>query len=389
MFADRIDKIAPFRVVAVMERAKALQAEGRHILHMEVGEPDFPTIQPIIDAGIASLQQHQTGYTQALGIPALRQAIADYYASDYGLQIPPERIIVTPGASGALLLMSALLVNAGQTLLMADPSYPCNQQFLRVVEGAAKFVAVGPEQRYQLTGELIKTHWQDNIVGALVASPANPTGEVLSLDQLKDISSAVKSCGGVLVADEIYQGLSYGERCHSVLEADPDAYVINSFSKYFGMTGWRIGWMVVPQAAISGVEKLAQNLFISSPVTAQYAALAAFEPASRVLLNQRRDEFSARRNILLKGLKSLGFGIAHEPQGAYYIYANISPFIESGRWKDSEHFCFDILERYGVALTPGTDFSPSAGERHVRFAYTLGEEGLQDALARLKQAISE
>jgi len=272
---------------------------------------------------------------------------------------------------------------------MADPSYPCNQQFLRVVEGAAKFVAVGPEQRYQLTGELIKTHWQDNTVGALVASPANPTGEVLSLDQLKDISSAVKSCGGVLVADEIYQGLSYGERCHSVLEADPDAYVINSFSKYFGMTGWRIGWMVVPQAAISGVEKLAQNLFISSPVTAQYAALAAFEPASRVLLNQRRDEFSARRNILLKGLKSLGFGIAHEPQGAYYIYANISPFIESGRWKDSEHFCFDILERYGVALTPGTDFSPSAGERHVRFAYTLGEEGLQDALARLKQAISE
>lgn len=389
MFAYRVDKIAPFRVMAVMERAKALQAEGRHILHMEVGEPDFPTIQPIIEAGIASLQQHKTGYTQALGIPELRQAIAHYYASDYGLTIDPRRIIVTPGASGALLLVSALLVNAGQTLLMADPSYPCNQQFLRVVEGAASFVPVGPDQGYQLSGALIEERWLPNTVGVLVASPANPTGEVLSLHQLQDISAAVRRCGGVLIADEIYQGLVYGDRCHSALEVDPDAYVINSFSKYFGMTGWRIGWLVAPESAIEGLEKLAQNLFISSPVTAQYAALAAFEPNSRALLDARRDEFARRRNVLLAGLKALGFGVANEPQGAYYIYADIQPFIANGRWRDSEHFCFDVLERFGVALTPGTDFSPTAGHHHVRFAYTLPEADLRDALQRLGSAIAE
>jgi aspartate/methionine/tyrosine aminotransferase len=389
MLADRVGKIAPFRVMAVMERAKELQAQGRHILHMEVGEPDFPTIQPIIDAGIASLQKSQTGYTQALGIPPLRQAIADYYASDYGLKIDPKRIIVTPGASGALLLMSALLVNAGDTLLMADPSYPCNQQFLRVVEGAASFVTVGPEQGYQLSGALIEKHWLPNTVGVLVASPANPTGEVLSIGQLQDIARAVKKQGGVLIADEIYQGLVYGERCHSALEVDPDAFVINSFSKYFGMTGWRIGWMVAPESALEGLEKLAQNLFISSPVTAQYAALAAFAPASRALLDARRDEFAIRRDVLLAGLKALGFGIANEPQGAYYIYADIQPFIASGRWRDSEHFCFDILERFGVALTPGTDFSPAAGHHYVRFAYTLPEVDLRDALQRLNRAITE
>lgn len=389
MFADRVGKIAPFRVMAVMERAKALQAEGHHILHMEVGEPDFPTIQPIIDAGIASLQNAQTGYTQALGIPPLRQAIADYYASDYGLVIDPKRIIITPGASGALLLMAALLVNAGDMLLMADPSYPCNQQFLRVVEGAASFVTVGPEQRYQLSGALIEKHWSPNTVGVLVASPANPTGEVLSLEQLRDISTAVKKQGGVLIADEIYQGLVYGERCHSALEVDPEAFVINSFSKYFGMTGWRIGWMVAPESALEGLEKLAQNLFISSPVTAQYAALAAFGPASRALLDARRDEFAVRRDVLLAGLKALGFGISNEPQGAYYIYADIQPFIARGRWCDSEHFCFDILERFGVALTPGTDFSPATGHHYVRFAYTLPEADLRDALQRLNRAISE
>ena len=388
MFADRVSKIAPFKVMAVMERAKALQAEGRHILHMEVGEPDFATIQPIIDAGVASLQSHQTGYTQALGIPALRQAIADYYASDYGLDISPSRIVVTPGASGALLLASALLVNPGQKLLMADPSYPCNQQFLRIVAGAATFVEVGPQQRYQLTGDLIKQHWTDATAGVLVASPANPTGEVLSLPQLQDIAAAVQANGGVLIADEIYQGLSYGERCHSALEVDPNAFVINSFSKYFGMTGWRLGWMVAPEHAMPNIEKLAQNLFISSPVTSQYAALAAFEPDNRALLDARRDEFARRRDILWQGLQDLGFGLSHLPQGAYYIYADIQPFLASGQWPDSEAFCIDILERFGVALTPGTDFSEANGHHHVRFAYTLPEEGLRDALARLQRALA-
>lgn len=389
MLADRVDKIATFRVMAVMDRAKALQAEGRHILHMEVGEPDFTTIQPIIDAGIASLQRQQTGYTQALGIPELRQAIANYYKSDYGLEISPARIVVTPGASGALLLMSALLVNQGQTLMMVDPSYPCNQQFLRIVEGAAQFVPVGSEQRYQLNGELIGKHWQANTVGVLVASPANPTGEVLSKLQLQDIAAAVKARNGVLIADEIYQGLVYGERCHSALEVDAEAFVINSFSKYFGMTGWRIGWMVAPDWALPGLEKLAQNLFISSPVTAQHAALAAFAPESRALLDQRRDAFAARRNVLLAGLKELDFDIAHEPMGAYYIYADIQRFIDRGRWRNSEDFCFDILERFGVALTPGTDFSPTEGGHFVRFAYTLPEAGLRDALQRLASAIAE
>lgn len=389
MFANRVDSISPFRVMAVMERAKALQSEGRHILHMEVGEPDFATIQPIIDAGIASLAAKHTGYTQALGLPELRQAIADYYASDYGLNISPQRIVITPGASGALMLISALLVNRDQSLMMADPSYPCNQQFLRVVEGRAQFVQVGPEHRYQLNGQLIRQHWAASTKGVLVASPANPTGEVLSLAQLHDIAAAVADKDGVLIADEIYQGLAYGERCHSALEVAPDAFVINSFSKYFGMTGWRLGWLVAPESAIEGIEKLAQNLFISSSVTAQYAALAAFAPESRAMLDARRDEFAHRRDILYHGLQRLGFGVSHIPQGAYYIYADIQAFIEAGRWTDSEDFCFDVLERYGVALTPGTDFSHAAGRHHVRFAYTLPEEGLKDALARLEQALTE
>ncbi len=387
MFAKRVDKVAPFRVMAVLERAKQLQSEGRDILHMEVGEPDFPTIQPIIDAGIDSLARQQTGYTQALGLPELRRAIAAYYQERYGVTLSENRVVVTSGASAALMLMSALLVDPGKGLLMADPGYPCNSQFLRIVEGQAHKVAVGADRGFQINGELINQHWRDNTIGVLAASPANPTGEILSLAALQDISAAVKAKNGVLVVDEIYQGLSYGEDCHSILEVDDDAYVINSFSKYFGMTGWRIGWMVVPEKAVAGLERLVQNLYIYTSVTAQYGALAALDPNNRPMLEARRKEFGVRREVLLNGLKALGFRVEYTPKGAYYIYANIEHFLQRGGWADSEAFCFDVLEKYGVALTPGTDFDEHSGAHHVRFAYTQPVEKLKDALARLKVAV--
>jgi len=387
MFAQRIDRVAPFRVMAVMERAKQLQAEGRDIIHMEVGEPDFASIQPVIDAGIASLQDQRTGYTQALGLPELRQAIADYYQTRYNVTIAPGRVVVTPGASGALMLMSALLVDPGKGLLMADPGYPCNSQFLRVVEGQAHKIAVDADVGFQINGQLIEQHWRENTVGVLAASPANPTGEILSLVDLRDISQAVKARQGVLIVDEIYHGLSYGEDCHTVLEVDDDAFVINSFSKYFGMTGWRIGWMIVPENAVPGLERLVQNLFISTSITAQYGALAALAPINRPLLEARREEFGRRREVLLSGLRDMGFVVDYDPRGAYYIYVNIQHILAKGGWADSEAFCFDVLEKSGVALTPGTDFDEHSGAGHVRFAYTQPIPRLEEALSRLQRVI--
>ena len=381
-FALRLEDIEPFRVVEVLARAKELEAQGRSIIHMEAGEPDFATAAPIIEAGQASLGRGETYYTQAAGIPELRQALSGFYRSEYGLDISPSRIMITPGASGALLLMAAALMNPGDGMLMTDPGYPCNRHFLRLVEGEGQLVPVGPEQRFQLHAETAEKHWRDNTIGAMVASPANPTGEILTRDELKDLFELTQRKNGHLVVDEIYHGLSYTEQAPSILEITDQAYVINSFSKYFGMTGWRLGWLVAPEHAVPHLEKLAQNLFISMSTMAQYAALAAFKPETRLILNNRRDEFARRRDYLLPELRRLGFDIPHSPAGALYIYAGIQAFSN-----DSQQFCLDLLEQHGIAITPGLDFGSHLASQHVRFAYTTGMSQLQDGIARLDKLL--
>ena len=379
-YADRLKEIEPFRVVEVLTRAKQLAAQGRDIVRLEAGEPDFSTAAPIIAAAQASLGRGETHYSQAAGIPELRQAISRYYKSDYGLDVAPERIMITPGASGALLLISGLLLNPGQGILMTDPGYPCNRNFFRLVEGEGQLVPVGPEDRYQLNAAKAEAAWRDNTVGAIVASPANPTGEILTRDELRDLYALCESRNGSLIVDEIYHGLDYDEKAASILSITDNAFVINSFSKYFGMTGWRLGWLVAPPDAIPHLERMAQNLFISMSTMGQYGALAAFEPDTRIILNQRRDEFQRRRDYLLPELRKLGFDIPNTPAGALYLYAGIQAF-----GGNSTTFCADMLEQHGISVTPGADFGRFRADEHVRFAYTTSMDRLEEAVARLRK----
>jgi len=381
-YSARSRAIEPFHVMALLARANELQAAGHDVLHLEIGEPDFTTAAPIVQAGQAALAAGHTRYTAARGLPALRQAISGFYRSHYGLDIDPDRILVTPGGSGALLLASSLLVDPGRHWLLADPGYPCNRHFLRLVEGGAQLVPVGPETAYQLTPSLVQQHWNADSVGALVASPANPTGTVLSADELAALSASLHARGGHLVVDEIYHGLTYGIDAPSVLEVDDEAFVLNSFSKYFGMTGWRLGWLVAPPAAVADLEKLAQNLYISAPSMAQHAALACFEPRTLAIFEERRAEFARRRDFLLPALRELGFGIAVEPQGAFYLYADISAF-----GGDAFAFCQHFLETEHVAFTPGLDFGRHQAGHHVRFAYTQSLPRLQQAVERIARGL--
>ncbi|HAU79812.1 MAG TPA: pyridoxal phosphate-dependent aminotransferase, partial [Stenotrophomonas sp.] len=355
---------------------------GHDVIHLEIGEPDFTTAAPIVRAGQAALAAGHTRYTAARGLPALREAIAGFYQDRYQVQIDPERILVTPGGSGALLLASSLLVDPGKHWLLADPGNPCNRHFLRLVEGAAQLVPVGPETAYQLTPDLVAQQWNADSVGALVASPANPTGTVLSAAQLAALSQSLKARGGHLVVDEIYHGLTYGMDAASVLQVDDEAFVLNSFSKYYGMTGWRLGWLVAPPQAVRELEKLAQNLYISASSIAQHAALACFEPESIAIFEQRRAAFRERRDYLLPALRALGFRIEVEPEGAFYLYADVSAFTD-----DAQAFCAHFLETEHVAFTPGLDFGHHRANEHVRLAYTQDVPRLEDAVRRIARGL--
>ena len=381
-FTARSRAIEPFHVMALLARAHELEAAGHDVIHLEIGEPDFTTAEPIIAAGQAALAAGHTRYTSARGLPQLREALAGFYADRYGVTLDPERILITPGGSGALLLASSLLVDPGKHWLLADPGYPCNRHFLRLVEGAAQLVPVDARTRYQLTAELVDRHWNADSVGALVASPANPTGTLLRRDELSALSTAVEARGGHLVVDEIYHGLTYGLDAPSVLEVNDDAFVLNSFSKYFGMTGWRLGWLVAPAVAVPELEKLAQNLYISASTVAQHAALACFELATLEILEARRAECARRRDYLLPALRALGFGIDVEPEGAFYLYADISAF--GGNAYD---FCRHLIETEHVAVTPGIDFGRHLADRHVRFAYTQSLPRLEEAVARIGRGL--
>jgi aspartate/methionine/tyrosine aminotransferase len=378
--ASRLTDIEPFHVVSLVTRALELQAQGRNIVNMVIGEPDFPTPPAIVEAGIEALRHSQIRYTPSLGSTGLRGKLRGWYQSRYGIDVPESRIAVTSGSSGALLLTMGVLLSPGDEVLMADPSYPCNRHFVRAMEGRAATVPVDADTGYQLTADLIAKHWTPRTVAVMVATPSNPTGTLIPLDELKKIHAVVQSKGGVLIVDEIYHGLTYGFDAHSTLEFADDVFVINSFSKYFCMTGWRLGWMVVPQGYVPHIEKLAQNLYISNSDVAQQAAIAAFDPETLDILEGNRVKFQQQRDYLLPALRQLGFDIPVEPQGAFYIYANCSRFTN-----DSFGFCRDLLEKEGVAVAPGIDFGEHHAARHVRFSYPKPVPVLEEGVRRLRE----
>ncbi len=372
-------QIRPFRVMELLAQARALEAQGRSIVHMEIGEPDFDTPAPVIEAGRRALAEGRTHYTPACGLPELRRAISEHYRNEHGVVVDPERIIVTPGASGALQLVLAALVDPGAEVLLPDPGYPCNRNFVHLVDGVPVAIPVDAAQHYQPDAARLAAHWSDRTTAVMLASPANPTGTVLTRAQLEDVQQLVRERGARLIVDEIYHGLVYGEPATTALSVSDDLFVVNSFSKYFGMTGWRLGWVVAPEAYVPELDKLAQNIFLAAPTPAQYAALAAFEPETRAILDQRREDFRERRDFLLPALRDLGFEVSAEPDGAFYIYAGCSRFSQ-----DSEAFCADLLERAGVAITPGTDFGHHHARTHVRFAYTTSMAQLEEGVRRLQ-----
>jgi aspartate/methionine/tyrosine aminotransferase len=383
--AARLQRISPFRVVELLERAKALEAEGRHVIHLEVGEPDFPTAAPIVAAAHAALDAGATKYTQALGIPELRERIADYYRTRLGVRVAPERVVVTSGASAGLLLLCALLLDPGDELLLTDPGYPCNEVFAWLVNGEPVRIPLSPATGFSLDPADAAVRWGARTRAMLVASPANPTGAMLSRDTLRALVELARSRHGVLILDEIYQGLVFDEAAdyRSGLAVADDLFVLNSLSKYFGMTGWRLGWMVIPEAALDGVARLAQNLYISPPSLSQHAALAAFSDEAIAIHESRRDAFSRRRDRLVDGLVQLGLNVPLRPPGAFYVYADVS---RSGL--DSTEFCRRLLEEYGVAATPGADFGANASDSYVRFAYTTSEAAIGEAIERLGTALA-
>ncbi|MGH8556792.1 MAG: pyridoxal phosphate-dependent aminotransferase [Methylococcales bacterium] len=380
--SSRMQEIHPFHVMSLLRRSRQLEQMGRDIVHMEIGEPDFPTPPKVVDAGIRALNNGNIKYTVAAGLSELRRAIAEYYKFRYHIEVSSDRIMVTPGGSGALLLAFAALINDQAGILMADPCYPCNRNMIRLFDGQAKLLPVGSDRNYQLDLESVENNWTASTRGVLIASPSNPAGTLLDPNQFKSIIDFVELQDGFVISDEIYHGLHYAEAAATALQFSDNVFVVNSFSKYFGMTGWRIGWLVVPDRYLDAVERLAQNLFISAPTHSQLAALAAFDPDNIIELERRRGAFRKRRDFMIDQLTQIGFDIPVKPEGAFYIYAGCERFSVN-----SFEFADYLLERHGVAITPGKDFGVDRPERHVRFAYTISMERLEQGLNRLRGAV--
>src|SRR5690348_8930996 len=320
--ARRAAEITPFEVMDVLARAHELERAGRRVLHMEIGEPDFTAPAPVVEAGVRALREGRTAYTPTLGLRELREAIAGHYAARFATNVDPARVVVTSGASGGLLTVAALYVDAGDEVLVPDPGYPGYRHFVRAFEGRARALAVSATENFQPTLAMVRSAWGARTKGLILGSPSNPTGTLIEKNELQAIARFIAERGGVLIVDEIYQGLSYGTAPATALGLPGEVVIVNSFSKYFCMTGWRLGWVVLPPDSVRGFEKLAQHLFISAPSAAQHAACAAFSAESLRVLEERRREFARRRDFLLPVLKSAGLAVPAEPHGAFYIYAD-------------------------------------------------------------------
>jgi aspartate/methionine/tyrosine aminotransferase len=375
--ARRADDIQPFEVMDVLARAHVLEAAGRRVVHMEIGEPDFTAPGTIVEAGVRALHDGKTAYTASLGLPALREAIAEHYARRFGVAVDAERIAVTAGASGALLTAVALYVEAGDEVLIPDPGYPGYRHFVRAFEGIARALPTDAGHGFQPTFDMVRAAWGERTKGMILGSPANPTGTLVAKEELERIAGFIAARGGVLIVDEIYQGLVYGTEPRTALGLPGEVVIVNSFSKYFCMTGWRLGWSVLPRRAMRGFEKLAQHLFICPPAAAQHAACAAFLPETLGILEARRREFARRRDYLLPALQHAGLDVPAVPHGAFYVYADCGT--------DCRRFTLELLEREAVAATPGVDFGSNGTGRFVRFSYTRDLAELEEAAERISR----
>jgi aspartate/methionine/tyrosine aminotransferase len=389
--ASRLEHIEPFYVMECAKAASQIanSAEcdpargGEPMIFLNIGEPDFSAPPQVVQAAEACMRRGLTQYTQATGLPELRQRIARWYGTRFGLDIAPQRIVVTAGASAALQLACLALFEPGDEVLMPDPSYPCNRHFVAAAGATARLLPASPEARFQLDAAGVRAHWNEHTRGVLLASPSNPTGTSITRAEMGAIVEAVRQRGGVTLVDEIYLGLSYDEAFgHSALQHGDDVISINSFSKYFSMTGWRLGWLVLPAELVAPVERLAQNLYICPSTIAQHAALACFEEASIAEYERRRHEFRRRRDFVVPALQDLGLKVPVLPDGAFYAWADCSAFHAS-----SWDFCLDMMKRAHVALTPGRDFGPHAAERYLRLSFASSMAELQQALQRLARVL--
>ncbi len=381
--ASRLANINAFHVMELAKQANELERAGRHIIHMGIGEPDFTAAEPVVRAAEAAMRRGVTQYTGALGIHALREAIAGYYKTMYGLEIPARRVIVTAGASGALLLACAVLVEIGAEVLMPDPSYPCNRHFVAAFDGAARMIPSGPAERFQLTAAQVEAHWNERTRGVLLASPSNPTGTSILPDELAHILQAVRARQGFAILDEIYQGLSYDAPPVSALSLDDNVVTVNSFSKYFNMTGWRLGWLVVPDALVADFEKVAQNLFICASAVAQHAALACFTPEALAIYDERKTEFRRRRDLIVPALESLGLHVPVMPDGAFYVYADCRG-VNHAAAGDADKLTQAMLHDAGVVMVPGQDFGPHTARDYIRISYATSRPNIEEAMGRLQ-----
>ncbi|MBA4060971.1 MAG: aminotransferase [Verminephrobacter sp.] len=392
-FSSRAERIDPFYV---MEVAKAAQAMAREVagtsepmIFLNIGEPDFTAPPLVQEAAAKAVRDGATQYTNALGLDALRERISGWYQSRFGVDVPARRIVVTAGASAALHLACLALIERGDEILMPDPSYPCNRHFVSAAEGRAVLVPTTAAERYQLSSAKVQAAWTDKTRGVLLASPSNPTGTSIAPAELRRIHEVVQARGGVTMIDEIYLGLSYEEEFgHTALAIDENIISINSFSKYFNMTGWRLGWMVVPDAMVPVVERLAQNLFICASTVSQQAALACFEAESIAEYERRRAEFKARRDYFIPALKSLGLNVPVMPDGAFYAWADCTDAAQRLGVQGSWDFALEVMRRAHVAITPGRDFGSFEPERFVRFSTANSMEQLQESVARLRKLLA-
>ena len=388
--AQRAQRIEPFQVMevakAAADLARAQKPDAPPMLFLNIGEPDFTAPPAVVEAAERALRDGRTQYLPALGLPALRERLSEWYASRFGVSVPARRIVITAGASAALQLACLALIEAGDEVLMPDPSYPCNRQFVNAAEGRAVLLPCDAEQRFQLTLAQVQDHWNERSRGVLLASPSNPTGTSMPAREMGQLYQWVTQQGGITLVDEIYLGLSfdaaYGQ---TALALDDGVISINSFSKYFNMTGWRLGWLVVPEALLAPIERLAQNLFICASAIAQHAALACFETESLSLYEARREQFKARRDFFVPALQSAGLQVPVMPDGAFYAWADCSALCQRLGLSGSWDLAFELMRRVGVAATPGRDFGQHGTEQHIRFSTASSMAQLEDAAQRLRR----
>ncbi len=383
--AQIAEQIQPFHVMKILGEAKALEVAGKKIIHMEIGEPDFPSLPCIHEAAMQAASSGLTHYTPTMGLPALRDKLSHFYQSFYQADVAADNIMITPGSSSALHLVLTAILNPGDKVLLSDPAYPCNRQFVKLLQGQIIGVPAGSETQYQLNTELLSIHWQPGIKAVMVASPANPTGTIIEQAELLSMANFLAEKNCYLIVDEIYQGLVYERPAESILAHKnlPDnVIVINSFSKFFGMTGWRLGWCVASNGLMPVLERLGQNLFLAAPTPSQHGALRVLEADALADLEQRRQTFESRRNTLYHSMLEADFRLKMLPQGAFYLYWDVSDFTE-----DAAQFCSELLQATGVAITPGLDFGDYQANQHVRLAYTTTESELKQAVKKIAKFV--